>query len=243
MGASSTPTSRCSTTRRSGPGCELYPGVVIRERCELGARCTLHANAVIGADGFGYRPAPDGRGVIKIPQIGIVRLGNDVEIGASTCIDRAKFSATVIGDGTKIDNLCQIAHNCVVGRGCVIAGQAAIAGSVTMGDGVVIGGNASSVTTSRSATAPSIAGGAAVTEDVPAGETWAGYPAHARATAALREYAAMRRMLPTWLNCMRTPTKKAEGQFGRARVRCPGGPAPRKALALLWAKAGTTALP
>ena len=120
----------------------LWPGVVIRERCTLGDRCILHPNVVIGADGFGYRPAPGGQGLVKVPQIGHVEIGHDVEIGAATCIDRGKFSATVIGDGCKIDNLCQIAHNCRLGRGVVMAAQVGLAGSVTVGDGVMFGGKA-----------------------------------------------------------------------------------------------------
>ena len=112
----------------------------MRERCRIGDRTILHPHTVIGADGFGYRPAPDGKGLIKIPQIGTVDIGEDVEIGAGTCIDRGKFSATKIGRGTKIDNLCQIAHGCLIGSGCIIAGQCGSAGSVTIGDGGVLGG-------------------------------------------------------------------------------------------------------
>lgn len=178
-----------------GSGCVLYPGVVIRERCILGDRCILHPNASIGADGFGYRPEMTEQGprLVKIPQIGIVRLGHDVEIGANTCIDRAKFSQTVIGDGTKIDNLVQIAHNCRIGRMCVIAGCVAMAGSVTVGDGVVIGGGcqiADHLTIHDRAT---LAGSTHLMNDVPAGETWAGIPGRPYKQAA-REYAAIRRL-------------------------------------------------
>ncbi len=126
-----------------GAGTVIWSGTVIRERSQIGAGCILHANVSIGADGFGFRPAPDGRGVVKIPHIGHVIIGNGVEIGANSCVDRGKFSATRIGDGTKIDNLVQIAHNVVIGRSCLIAANVGIAGSTVLGDGVMIGGGAS----------------------------------------------------------------------------------------------------
>ncbi len=133
-----------------GPGCYvgreaqigadvvMHPGARLLERCRLGDRVILQAGAVIGSDGFGY--APDGgRQRHKIPQVGIVEIGDDVEIGANTTIDRATFGATRIGAGTKIDNLVQIAHNVTVGRDCVIVSQSGIAGSTVVGDRVVMG--------------------------------------------------------------------------------------------------------
>lgn len=117
----------------------LYSGVVIREECVLGARVTIHDNTIIGADGFGYIPDPKA-GIRKVPQIGNVIIGDDVEIGANTCIDRGTIGATKIGAGTKIDNLVQIGHNTQVGSHCFICGGTGIAGSTTIGDGVVIGG-------------------------------------------------------------------------------------------------------
>ncbi len=182
-----------STSPPWARGCELFPGVAIRDRCELGTGCILHSNVVIGSDGFGYRPASGGKGILKIPQIGIVRLGDYVELGACTCIDRAKFGVTVIGDHTKIDNLCHIAHNCRIGRCCVIAAQAAIAGSVTIGDGVEMGGNVMIRDHVKVGNRVRLAGGAALVSDIPDGESWAGYPAHS-AHAALRELAAMRKL-------------------------------------------------
>jgi UDP-3-O-[3-hydroxymyristoyl] glucosamine N-acyltransferase len=120
----------------------IWSGTVIRDHCKVGNHCIIHPNVTIGSDGFGYRPTPDGQGLLKIPQIGTVQIGDGVEIGAGCCIDRGKFSATIIGDGTKIDNLVQIAHNCKLGRCCVMAGQSGLAGSVTLGDGVMMGGGA-----------------------------------------------------------------------------------------------------
>lgn len=123
-----------------GDGTTLHSGVSIRERCIVGANCILHDNVVIGADGFGYTPDPK-RGLRKVPQVGHVEIGRGVEIGAGTCIDRGTLGATIIGSGTKIDNLVQIGHNTRVGSFCIICGQVGIAGSTTIGDGVVLGGS------------------------------------------------------------------------------------------------------
>ena len=139
-----------------GDRCVLYPGAVvydgatigddtvihahavIRERCRIGRRCVIQPGAVIGSDGFGY--APDGEGYYKIPQLGIVVIEDDVEIGANTVIDRAALTATVIGRGTKIDNLVQIAHNCVIGQNCTIVSQVGISGSTKLGNRVTLAG-------------------------------------------------------------------------------------------------------
>ena len=121
-----------------GSDCIIYPSVTIRERVFLGSRVVIHSGTVIGADGFGYNTRKDGAHV-KIPQIGTVVIEDDVEIGACTAVDRARFSKTVIGKGTKIDNLVQIAHNAVMGPNCIIAGQAGIAGSTELGRNVVLG--------------------------------------------------------------------------------------------------------
>ena len=121
-----------------GEDCVLHPRVTVREGCRIGNRAILHAGAVIGADGFGY--AGEGRERVKIPQVGIVVIEDDVEIGANTTVDRATLGRTVIGRGTKIDNLVQIAHNVVVGQYSVIAAQAGIAGSTKIGNEVVLAG-------------------------------------------------------------------------------------------------------
>jgi UDP-3-O-[3-hydroxymyristoyl] glucosamine N-acyltransferase len=121
-----------------GEGTRLNPGVVIYDGCTLGARCIVHAGAVIGADGFGM--ARDAGRWIKIPQVGAVRIGDEVEIGANTTIDRGALDDTVIEEGVKLDNQIQIAHNCVIGAHTVIAGCTGIAGSVTIGRDCMIGG-------------------------------------------------------------------------------------------------------
>lgn len=123
-----------------GSDCMIYPRVTIRERTRIGSRVVIHSGAVIGADGFGFEPA-EGK-YEKVPQVGIVQIDDDVEIGANTTIDRARFGRTWIQQGAKIDNLVQVAHNVVVGKNSVIAGQAGIAGSVRIGERVMIGGQA-----------------------------------------------------------------------------------------------------
>ncbi len=121
----------------------LHAHVSVREGCTIGARTIVHDGAVIGSDGFGYEPQADGRWV-KIPQVGIVEVGDDVEIGANTTIDRARFGRTIIKNGAKIDNLVQIAHNVVVGENTAMAAHVGIAGSTVIGRNVQMGGKASS---------------------------------------------------------------------------------------------------
>jgi UDP-3-O-[3-hydroxymyristoyl] glucosamine N-acyltransferase len=125
---------------RLGADCLLHPHAVLREQCLLGDRVILHPGVVVGSDGFGY-DTRDGRHH-KIAQSGIVVVGNDVEIGANTTIDRARFGRTVIGEGTKIDNLVMIAHNVVIGKHCIICAQVGIAGSAQIGNYVVLAGQA-----------------------------------------------------------------------------------------------------
>jgi UDP-3-O-[3-hydroxymyristoyl] glucosamine N-acyltransferase len=125
---------------RIGPGTVLKSRVTVGEDCIIGARCVVHAGVVIGADGFGF--APDGERWEKIEQLGAVRIGDDVEIGANTCIDRGALQDTVIEDGVKLDNLIQIGHNVRVGRNTAMAGCAGVAGSATIGPNCTIGGGA-----------------------------------------------------------------------------------------------------
>jgi UDP-3-O-[3-hydroxymyristoyl] glucosamine N-acyltransferase len=121
-----------------GDGCVIYSGVNVYHDCRIGDRCVLHSGVVIGADGFGFAPTPEGYD--KIPQIGIVVLEDDVEIGANTCIDRATMGATTIHKGVKLDNLIQIAHNVEVGANTVMASQVGIAGSAKVGEWCMFGG-------------------------------------------------------------------------------------------------------
>ncbi len=121
-----------------GSNCIIYPNVTIYKGCKLGCRVTLHAGAVIGADGFGFAPATEGYD--KIPQIGIVTIEDDVEIGANTCVDRSTMGSTIIRRGVKLDNLVQIGHNVEVGENTVMSAQAGIAGSAKIGQWCMFGG-------------------------------------------------------------------------------------------------------
>ncbi|MEK7704106.1 MAG: UDP-3-O-(3-hydroxymyristoyl)glucosamine N-acyltransferase, partial [Myxococcota bacterium] len=132
------PTSYVGIDAVVGDDCLIYPGVQVLERCALGSRVILHAGVVIGADGFGYAPDAAGRRH-KIPQVGVVVLEDDVEIGANTTIDRATFGETRIGARTKVDNLVQIAHNVTLGEDCVVVSQSGIAGSTRVGNRVIMG--------------------------------------------------------------------------------------------------------
>lgn len=123
---------------RLGEGCVLHAGSTVRERCVLGRRVIVHSGTVIGSDGFGYEFT--GGRHLKIEQVGTVEIGDDVEIGACTTIDRARFGRTVIGEGTKIDNLVQIGHNVRIGRHCIIVSQVGISGSTRLGDYVTVAG-------------------------------------------------------------------------------------------------------
>ena len=125
---------------RIGEDTLLHPRVTIYHGCEVGARCILHSGCVIGADGFGM--APEAGRYVKIPQVGRALIGDDVEVGANTTIDRGALGDTVVGEGVKIDNLVQVAHNCRIGAHTVIAGCAGIAGSAVIGRHCVIGGGA-----------------------------------------------------------------------------------------------------
>lgn len=126
---------------RIGDDCILYPGVKIYHQCEIGARCVIHANAVIGSDGFGFARDSSGN-YAKIPQTGNVIIGDDVEVGSNTVIDRGSLGPTVIASGVKLDNLIQVAHNVTIGSRTVIAAQTAVAGSTKIGEDCLIGGQA-----------------------------------------------------------------------------------------------------
>lgn len=170
----------------------IWSGTVIRERSHIGADCIFHPNCTIGADGFGFRPDPE-KGLVKIPQIGNVVIGNNVEIGANSCVDRGKFSSTVIGDGCKIDNLVQIGHNSKLGKFCIMAGNSGLAGSVTLGNGVIIGGSASIKDHTTLGDGVIIGAGSGVMTDVEAGKTMLGYPA-AEARETLKQWAFVKRL-------------------------------------------------
>jgi UDP-3-O-[3-hydroxymyristoyl] glucosamine N-acyltransferase len=174
-----------------GADCRLWNHVVVRERCRLGDRVIIHPGAVIGADGFGYYF--DGGRHNKVPHPGIVVIGNDVEIGANACIDRSKSGATTIGDGVKIDNLVQIAHNVEIGANSVICAQVGIAGSARLGRMVVLGGQVGIRDNIVLHDGVLVAACSCVPQDVPAGTRMSGVPA-VESRQFLRENASLHRL-------------------------------------------------
>jgi UDP-3-O-[3-hydroxymyristoyl] glucosamine N-acyltransferase len=167
-----------------GRDCLIYPGVRIADGVRIGDRVTIHYNAAIGSDGFGFVPARMKDGSIgtgglprKIHSLGTVIVEDDVEIGAGTTIDRATFDATRIGRGTKIDNLVQIGHNVTIGEACIVCGMVGIAGSARIGDRVLIGGGAGVADHLTIGTEAVITGKAGVGSHVPDGATVSGVPA------------------------------------------------------------------
>ena len=158
-----------------GEGSRLYPRVTIRERCLIGRRAIIHSGVVIGGDGFGFE-LKEGRHV-KVPQTGIVQIDDDVEIGANTTIDRARFGRTHIGEGTKIDNLVQIAHNVVVGPHSILCAQAGISGSTRLGRYVTMAGQTGTVGHIEIGDQAVLAAKSGVSKDVPAKTVMFGYPA------------------------------------------------------------------
>lgn len=153
----------------------IYPQVCIRERVTIGARVIIHSGTVIGSDGFGFETIKGQH--YKIPQIGTVEVGDDVEIGANVTIDRARFDKTIIGRGTKIDNLVQIAHNVVIGENSLIVAQVGISGSTTIGNNVVLGGQAGLVGHISVGDNAIVTAQTGVAKSVPAGTMVSGYPA------------------------------------------------------------------
>jgi UDP-3-O-[3-hydroxymyristoyl] glucosamine N-acyltransferase len=153
----------------------IFPNVTIYDGVRIGARVTIHAGTVIGSAGFGYATA-EGRHTY-LPHVGTVVVEDDVDIGANCTIDRATTGATVIGTGTKIDNLVHIAHNVTIGRNCLLAGQVGISGSVTLGNGVALAGKVGVADHMRIGDGAIVGGGAAIVTDIPAGRVVYGHPA------------------------------------------------------------------
>lgn len=168
------PTAVIGPDVRIGRDCVVAAGAVISNAL-IGDRVIVHPGCRIGQDGFGYNPGP--KGLRKVPQIGRVIIQDDVEIGANSTIDRGGMRDTVIGEGTKIDNLVQIGHNCMIGRHCVIVSQTGISGSVTVGDGSMFGGQAGIADNLTIGEGSQIAAKTGVMSDLPPGGKWAGAPA------------------------------------------------------------------
>jgi UDP-3-O-[3-hydroxymyristoyl] glucosamine N-acyltransferase len=177
-----------------GADSRLFPHVTLYPGVRIGERSAIHAGTRLGSDGFGYAFA--GGAHRKIPHVGRCLVGNDVEIGANCTIDRGSIDDTVIGDGSKLDNLVHIAHNVKIGRLCLIMAHVGIAGSTRLEDGVIMAGQAGAAGHLTIGAQARIAAAAGVIGDVPAGETWSGYPARPhkeamRASAALFKFAGM----------------------------------------------------
>jgi len=153
----------------------IYPNVTVRERAIIGNNVIVHSGAVIGSDGFGF--VKDGASLRKIPQMGIVEIHDDAEIGANVAIDRARFGKTVIGKGTKIDNLVQIAHNVKIGQNCIIVAQVGISGSVDVGNNVVLGGQAGITDHVEIGDNVMVAAKGGITKSVPPNTIMSGIPA------------------------------------------------------------------
>lgn len=188
-----------------GAGSRLEPGVVVYHDASIGERCIIHACAVIGCDGFGFIPDRE-KGLLRIPQIGTVKIGDDVEIGVCSSVDRATFGETVIGRGTKIDSHVKVGHNCVVGEFCVIVSQSGVAGSSLVGSGVTLGAQSGVANHAVIGRGVTVAGRGGVTSDIEAGKTVSGFPARDH-REELRERVAVRR-IPELLESIRELKKK-----------------------------------
>jgi len=192
----------------------LHPGVVVYRGSILGARVIVHASSVIGSDGFGYAEAASGR--VKIPQVGNVVVGDDVEIGASVTIDRATFGSTVVGRGTKIDNLVQIAHNVTIGEESVLVAQSGIAGSTRLGRAVILAGQAGVAGHLEIGDRSVVGAKSAALQDLPAGSFVVGHPAVDHREWK-RSQAALRRLPDLVRAVARLETKKGRGASRRRR--------------------------
>jgi UDP-3-O-[3-hydroxymyristoyl] glucosamine N-acyltransferase len=163
---------------RLGERTEIHPGAVLYDGVSVGAGCLIHAGAVLGADGYGFEPGPDGWD--KIPQCGSVVLEDDVEVGANTTIDRGRFGATRIARGVKLDNLVHVGHNVVVEEGAMLAAQVGVSGSARIGRGALLGGQSGVGGHIAVGAGARLAGQSGAIGDVPPGADWLGMPARDR---------------------------------------------------------------
>jgi UDP-3-O-[3-hydroxymyristoyl] glucosamine N-acyltransferase len=201
---------------RVGADCLIYPRVSLRERTTLGDRVILHGGVVLGADGFGFESV-EGKHK-KVPQVGYVEIGDDVEIGANTAIDRGRFGRTRVGNGTKIDNLVQVGHNCVIGDHCIICGLVGIAGSVIIGNHVTVAGQVGIAGHLTIGDKSILMAQAGITKDLPAGSVMLGAPAVPHKDFK-RVHVALQR-LPEML----AKIHELEQQLAELRARLSGSP-------------------
>ncbi|MGV3661236.1 MAG: UDP-3-O-(3-hydroxymyristoyl)glucosamine N-acyltransferase [Prosthecobacter sp.] len=195
---------------RLGADCVVHANTVIKDRCVIGNRVIIHSGTVIGTDGFGYELVK-GRHQ-KIEQVGIVQIDDDVEIGSCSTIDRARFGRTWIGEGTKIDNLVQIAHNCVVGKHCIIVAQVGVSGSTRLGDNVTLGGQVGVVGHLELGDGVMVLAKSAVTKSLPAAGAYVGYPA--RPLMEGRKMMALPARIPDLIDRLRELEKKVAALEG-----------------------------
>ncbi|NLS44236.1 MAG: UDP-3-O-(3-hydroxymyristoyl)glucosamine N-acyltransferase [Firmicutes bacterium] len=191
---------------RIGKGTIIYPNVVIRERITIGKGVIIHSGAVIGSCGFGFVTSEDKH--YKVPQVGTVIIEDDVEIGANTCIDRGTMGETVIGEGSKIDNLVQIGHNVKIGKHCIIAGQTGIGGSSEIGEGSILAGQVGVVDHIKIGSSSIIAGLTLVSTSLPPGSFVSGRPARPHKEQLRMEVAS--RKLPDVLEELHNLQKRLE---------------------------------
>ncbi len=189
-----------------GPDTVVHPNATIREQVTIGARCVIHSGTVIGSEGFGFVRGKDG--IRKIPQLGTVIIGDEVEIGANSAVDRARFGETVIGSGTKIDNLVQIGHNVQIGEDAIICGMVGVAGSATLGQRVTLAASAGVTGHIEIGDDVTVAARSGVTKSIPAGRVVSGFPAddHERDKRVI----ASTRRLPEALRTIRALERRIE---------------------------------
>jgi UDP-3-O-[3-hydroxymyristoyl] glucosamine N-acyltransferase len=191
----------------------LYPRVVVCDGVRIGNRVIVHSGAVLGADGFGY--AFDGQAHRKIPQVGGVRIGDDVEIGANTTVDRATLGETVIGRGSKVDNLVQVGHNCRIGEDVILVSQVGVSGSSTVGNRAVLAGQVGIADHVEIGAGAILTAKSGVHSEIPAGEVWSGIPA--RPTAEAKRIWAAETRLPELLRRVRNLEKRLTDLENKAK--------------------------